>query len=331
MDQYRREAELLLRELELTLTEAHLSFQVPGTAAARLDSKFRALYRKIDHEIQVSPNAKSYFGDLRKRTETQRAQMLGHAKRSYVALPRNPSLQNTYNDFVGSGVAQLPGAGTKAANREIEKVVGKLVDSIISNQRVSGQAKAQMTKSLAGWVKQQRTTQDALYHVQGVLIKVSGWLHEKLTIRSQIEETRDTVQRRKALTPAEANEADRTIGELGRRSQALDKSIEEELRKSSGVTTFQRLQPKLVLDPAKAFLGSVELRAGIKMKPNGIHVDLSSGIKVVDPLSPDQYEVNTRLNIRPTDTLNLNIQGGSTHTPGNGWSHSVKANLSWSF
>lgn len=331
LETYRRDAELLLRELEATLTEAHLSFRNPATAAARLDGKFRALYRKIDQEGKATPTAKVFCKQLRDRTEKQRVQMVNHAKRSFVALPRNPSLKDTYNGFIGSGVAQLPGATTQAANREIDKLVGKLVEGFITDKQVSGSAKAQISKSLAEWVKQQETTQDALYHVQGVLMKVSGWLHEKLTIRTQIKETRDAIQRRKTLTPEEAKEADRAIGVLGQRSQALDKSIEEELRRNGGVQTFVRLRPKLVLDPAKAFLGSVELRAGIKMRPNGIQVDLSTGIKVVDPLSPDRYEVNAQLNIQPSDSLNLNFQGGSTRTPGKGWQHSVKANLSWSF
>lgn len=334
MERLRRDAELLLRELEGVLAKAYMAFNSPVSAARRLDSKFTALYRKMDAEVRLaSPPVREAYTKIRQHVESERKRMERQAQTAFTALPRNTGLAGFYNNTVGDAFSQIPGGGTRAVAQQIDNLVEKMVNGVVTDSSIPGHVKTQMARSLADWIKQQDATQDALYVVQNALVGVAGWLHEKLTIQRQIEDTRKNVKGRGQLTSEEAAQADQSVGALAQRSQQLDKEIEQQLTRSiTRINPYLRLNPRLVLDPAKAFLDSIEVRAGIRMQPNGVRVDLGVGVKVIDPFSPDRVVINPALQIVPQNGMKIGLSGESTYEVNDQrWNHTVKATLSWSF
>ncbi len=332
-DELRKDAEKLLKELELALRTAYLNFKDPYHAANTFDGKFRALFSRMDTLMNSDPNARAYLGNLKSSVTKEREKMVSAARKAHQDRGVvDPELAAKYNDQIGKGLTAVPEGGKRLLSSQIDGTVRQMVDAVITYKEVPPHIRSQIARSLGQWIKRQDEVQDAFFVVQSVLLDISEFLHQKLTIQGQIEATRDHVKKQGQLTPQQASEADKCVGDLAKRSVELDRMIQRRIEQSvMRVKAHFSISPRLVLDPTKAFLGALEAKAGIQLRQNGVTVDIGAKLRIVDPLNAQGVGMNPYINVNVPNGPSLGVEGQTTINNRGLKGHEVKATLTWTF
>lgn len=331
-DQLRKDAEKLLKELELALRTAFLNFKDPSQEGNAFEAKFRVLFSNMDTHMTADPAARDYLRSLKSSVDQERRKMIAAARKAHQDRGSVDSkLAGKYNDQIGKGLSAIPKGGKRLLDSQIDGTVQQMVDAVITYKEVPSHVRGQIARSLGTWVKNQDEVQDAFFVAQSVLLDVSEFLHQKLTIQGQIEATRDHLKKQPQLTPQQACEADKCVGDLAKRSVELDRKIQRRIEQSVlRVKAHFSLSPKLVLDPTKAFLGSIQAKAGIQLRQNSVTVDIGTRLRVVDPLNAQGVGVNPYLKVNAPGG-SLGVEGQTTFDDKGFRGHEVKAVLSWTF
>lgn len=294
LQRIQRDAEKLLRGLELELKQTLIAEKDPAGVILSWRSKLDALTKVCD-ERSKPPTPKpavnvlaSIETETRKRfEELARRARNAHAQRDKA----DGKWTRAYNDAVSGGLAQAPGAAVKAGNDQIARAVKQLVDGALpasmvrSEQAASfGQAKQQIATSLTKWVQEQAVTEDAFFVAQSTLLDVSQFLQRQLTIHSQVRELKTWTETTKTLDASASKQVDAQAGVLGKAWNQGVAQGETAIKKSATFKSDVRLEPRFVLDPSKKFLSAVNAKAGITIESAHIKIQLSGHISIEGPL-----------------------------------------------
>jgi hypothetical protein len=192
-----------------------------------------------------------------------------------------------------------------------------------------------MQRELGRWIGEQPVVEDAFFLAQKVVVDVAGFLHQRLTIHAEITSLRDTVARQGDLTPAEAAAADAKVGKLAKAANELDRKIEQAVtRTGMSVQGIVKLNPRLVLDPTKRFLSSLDAQAGIRIRRDQVTVELGTKLSISNPLmfnGQTGVMVNPYLGVNVGQNFQLGASYQNTYQGGSWKGPEVKATLTWRF
>lgn len=368
MKDFQRQADKLLRELGLELESALLGYKDPKSKAKPFEQRYAKLCKDLDAWVKGTPHAKDWAELLKQHVKKDMDQLIA---RAYAAHRRrgqvDGNLKKKYNEAVGGALAEAPKQVSGAAKQQLERGIRQLIDAQLPDE-VPSDVKGQLARALGQWAGQQPLVEDALFVVQHVVSDVAVYLHERLTIKGQIETIRAEVARRSEITAEEASAADQQVGALAKRGAELDKTIERRVRESTRkVSHTLKLDPKVVLDPSVRFLKQVEAKAGIHIQSGNVKVDLGTRLRVTNPLLGSRkvdasanadftvqgqgtltrfgvgatatdltgttaVGTNAYVNMNVNKNLDLGASYSNTWKEGQGWQgHQVRATLTWRF
>ena len=334
INRLQREAEKILRELGLALEQALLSFKEPAGAARPYETRYQALVRDIEQAVRLTPQAREFLTRVQKHLRKEMDGLLERANRAHRSRGQvRGDLGQRYNELVGGALGSAPSQGVRALEGQIDSQVRRLVDQVVGDKDVPSNVRSQMARSLSTWLRQQEPMEDAFFVLQSALTDVSGFIHEKLTIRAEIVDTRKRITASDTVSPTDAQAADQRVGELAKRSTQLDQRIESQIAQNAlRVRTNVRFSPKLVLDPARYFLKSLDAQAGITITQNDVKVELGTRLRVTDPLSSDRnIAINPYVKGSVGPNMNFGVEYSNSFQNGQPSGHQVKATLSWRF
>ncbi len=368
MKEFQRQADKLLRELGLALESALMGYKDPKGKAKPFEQRYTKLCKELDAWVKLTPHAKDWAELLKQHVKKDMDQLIARADSAHRRRGQvDGKLKQKYNEAVGGALADAPKQASTAVRKQLERGIRQLVDSQLPDE-VPADVKAQLSRALGQWAGQQPLVEDALFVVQHVVSDVAVYLHERLTIKGQIETIRTEVARRSEITAEEAKAADQQVGALAKRSAELDKTVERRVRESTRrVSHTLKLDPKVVLDPSVRFLKQVEARAGIQIQSSTVKVDLGTRLRVTNPLLDSRrvdasanadftvqgqntltrfgvgasatdltgtttVGTNAYVNMNINKNLDLGASYNNTWKEGQGWQgHEVRATLTWRF
>lgn len=335
LNQFQREGDSILRQLTLALEKALLEFRSPKGAAEPFERRYTKLKTEMQAFAKLNPHAADYvegfLGLLRKQMDELK-------RRADNAFRRQGEVegkyQRSYNEMVGKALGKAPGDARKQLNRQVEGAMRKLIDQALPGSEVPSHVKQTMGRELTKWVESQEAVEDAYFVVERSVMEVAGWLHERLTIKGEIEMTRKTLIKDPEVTQEQAESAEQRVGELAKRAAKLDAEIERRVQRSTTqVKGHFDFRPRLVLDPAKRFVKDVELRAGIRITHSDVKVDLGTKLKVLSPMTSDRsYQAEAYMRTSVGNNFSAGV-GANANFNGQGQNtdYQIKATLSWRF
>ena len=335
LNEFQREGDAILRQLTLALEKALLEFRAPKSAVEPFERRYTKLKKDMDAFAKLTPHAADYVegfvGLLRKRMDELK-------RRAESAFRRQGEVegkyQRGYNELVGKALGQASGQARDQLHRQVEGVMRKLIDQALPGSEVPSHVKQTMGRELTKWVESQDAVEDAYFVVERSVMEVAGYLHDRLTIKGEIEMTRKTLIKDPEVTQEQADTAEKRVGELAKRAAKLDQEIERRIQRSTTqVKGHFDFRPKLVLDPAKRFVKEVELRAGIRITHSDVKVDLGTKLKVLSPLNNDRsYQAEAYLRTTVGNNFSAGVGANANfNSQGQNTDYQVKATLSWRF
>lgn len=333
--EFQREGDKIVKELGLALQRALMDYQSPSAAAKPFEQRYTRLEKAMNAFGEDSPHAKDYVRGflqvLRKQMDTLVARgVRAHEQRTQA----DGRYQRQYNQFVGGALADAPKQARRALNKQVEGALKKLLDQALPGSEVPSHVKGTMARELMGWLERQEQVEDAYFVVERAVTEVALYLHERLTIKGEIDMTRRTLVRDPKVSKEVADQADRRVGELAKRATELDRKIDQRIQQSTRqVKGHFDLRPRLVLDPAKRFVKDVEVRAGIRITQGDVRVDLGTQLKVLNPLNDDRsYQAQAYGRAQIGNNLDFGVSAGA-NANGQGaiQGYEIKASLNWRF
>lgn len=327
----------LVRQLALDLQSDMLRGNNPAGTARTARAKYDALCRKLDQEANLAfgnTGLKQWI-DAVKATYKGRIDKLVAAAESHHAHRNRAQdgLKGKYNEMVGQGLAQYQQGG-KALNDQVDRLVRRMIDQVVTDPKVPGNVRDEMARSLAGWVKQQEFYEDAFFAIQGVLGDVSVWLSSHLTFQAQVDAHKQQLKGRTEITTTEANAADQSAGALARQRNELDRQIQQRIEASVlRVSPVLKFNPNLVLDPGRMFIRSLDAQAGIVIRQNDVKIELGTRLRLTDPaLDSRALNVNPYVNVNVGNNFNVSGSYESNTQFNTGQRNEQwKVQLSWRF
>jgi hypothetical protein len=339
LNRLKRDAEQLLRGLELDLRQALIAEKDPSGVVQSWKGKFDTFSRRCDTLAKTPdlPNsAVTFVKSVQKETAQRQQDMVDRAQRANDGRAGvNGKYVQAYDNAVSSALAQAPGQAMSAARDQLGRAIKQLVDAALPSAMVRGdqagqfqQAKQQITSSLTTWIQQQDPVEDAFYVAQSTLLDVSGYLQRQLTIHNQIKDLKQWTQSQGTLDSTTSQQVDKQAGALGKAWNDGAKQGEQAVKRSVTVKPEIRLDPSLVLNPSMRFLKDVNLRAGITIESSQIKIQLQGHVTITEPLDNNRqvqggqqlsiqrgpWSLNQGLDLSPT---NRDVNVGLGYTQGN--------------
>ena len=335
LTEFQREGDQIVRDLGLALQRTLLEFGEPKRAGEPFERRYTRLETEMKDFAKESPHAADYVSGFLKLLRERMDELQRRAARAHAQRPEVDSrFKREYNQVVGGALAKAPTQARHALRGQVERSLRKILDQALPGSQVPSDVKSTMTRSLSDWLEKQEFVEDSYFAVERAVTEVAGYLHERLTIKGEIDMTRQTLVRDPKVSKAVADAADKRVGELGKRAKDLDAQITQRIERSTRqVRGNFDLRPNLVLDPARRFVKDVEMRAGIKITHNDVRVELGTKLKVLSPLTNDRsYQAQGFANAQVGENLNFGVSG-STNFSGSGRQegYELKATLSWRF
>lgn len=332
---FQREGDSILKQLTLALERALLEFRAPKSAAEPFERRYIKLKTEFGAFAKLNPHAKDYVDGFLALLRTRMDELKRRADAAYRRQGEvEGKYQRGYNEIVGKALGQASGQARDQVHRQVEGLMRKLIDQALPGSQVPSNVKQTMGRELTKWVEKQDAVEDAYFVVERSVMEIAGYLHERLTIKGEIEMTRKTLVKDPQITKEQATAADKRVGELAKRATKLDNEIERRIQRSTTqVKGHFDFRPSLVLDPAKRFVKDIELKAGIRITNNDVKVDLGTKLKVLNPLNNDRtYQAEAFANTKVGNDLSFGV-GGSANFDNQGkrTDFQVKASLSWRF
>lgn len=335
LNQFQREGDNILRQLTMALEKALLEFRAPKGAAEPFERRYTKLKTDMEAFAKITPHAADYvegfLGLLRKRMDELKRRATNAYKRQGEV---DGKYQRGYNELVGKALGQASGQARDQLHRQVEGVMRKLIDQALPGSEVPSHVKQTMGRELTKWVESQDAVEDAYFVVERSVMEVAGWLHDRLTIKGEIEMTRKTLIKDPQVTKDQADAAEQRVGELAKRAAKLDADIERRIQRSTTqVKGHFDFRPKLVLDPAKRFVKDVELRAGIRITNNDVKVDLGTKLKVLNPMMNDRsYQAEGYIRTQVGNDFSAGVGANANfNSQGQKTDFQIKASLTWRF
>lgn len=336
LTEFQREGDSVVKDLGLALQRSLMEFRDPKAAAQPFESRYTRLEAEMKAFAKETPHAADYVEGFLKLLRDQMDELKRRAQRAHSQRPEvDGRFKRQYNQVVGEALADAPKQATDALRGQVRQALRKMIDQALPGSEVPSDVKATMTRELSGWLERQEFVEDSYFVVERAVTEVATYLHQRLTIKGEIDLTRKTLIRDPKVSKAVADAADQRVGELGKRAKSLDSEIAQRIERSTRqVRGSFDLRPNLVLDPARRFVKDIELRAGIKITNNDVRVDLGTKLKVLSPLTNDRsYQAQAYANTQVGNNLSFGVSGGANFGGPQGQQehYEVKATLSWRF
>lgn len=340
VDKLHRACEVLLKEAQLGLERALLAFKDPSAAAVPFRTRLQAQTAEADRIGRAAPALRAMARQIIDETRRRFDQLVARAVRAHQGRGHvEGRFQGQYNHIVGQQLADLPKHGTQLLRQQVERGVDQVLGQVFPQGKVPGDVRSAMTRELSRWVLSQPVAEDAFLLLQKVIVDVAGFLHERLTIHGELVQLKERTAQRGQLSPQEAQAADQRAGQLAERAVHLGEQIERRISQSSQVSVqgVLRIDPRLVLDPARRFLDRIDAQAGIKIKADQVTVELGTRLSVTNPLmfnGTTGTQVNPYVNVGANLTPNLSVGASYSNSMNNGqWQGGgeFRASLSWRF
>jgi hypothetical protein len=251
----------------------------------------------MNKEIQTAPFTKEYYEKLKAETRQQMEQMIQRAITAHKTRPKvHGRFRNKYNHFVGENLAKLPEEAVKGMHKGVDSAMKEMVKAVLPDDCVRpeqrgdlNRARNEIAKQMSTWLQKQEFMEEAFYFAQNVVTKIAAWLQEKLTIRGEIQRTRDWIEEGGETTPQQVQEGEKKIKQLAQRDRELDERVDRQLKEHRWKFKFKfDFKPKPVLDVAKYFLDRVDVGAGITLKRDDVTLKFGTKVTLKDPFLPGQ-------------------------------------------
>ncbi|MBL4847711.1 MAG: hypothetical protein JKY65_19510 [Planctomycetes bacterium] len=335
LPEFQREGDQILRKLALALEQALLGFNNPKPAAAPFERRYTKLKKDMDAFGTKAPHAADYVEGFLKLLRKQMDELIRRAKRAHNRRNEVESgYQQDYNKFVGKTLGSAPGQAKNALSGQVERLLRKMIDQSLPSGKVPAHVKGTMARELTRWVESQEAVEDAYFIVESSVMEIAAYLHERLTIKGEIDLTRKTLIKDPEITQGQADAADKRVGELAKRASKLDAEIARRIERATlRVKGNFSFKPRLVLDPAKHFIRDVEVKAGIRISQNNVKVDLGTNLRVLSPTTKDRtYEAGAFARTQVGNNFDFKLSGSvGFNNQGDRTDYKVKASLSYRF
>lgn len=309
-----REAEALLRRLQLDLEQALVAGKDPASVLGAHRSALQRLTGELADRARREPLSVDFHRSLQEHVAGEFDRLAAFATGAHARRTRAESgLRGQYNELVGSGLSTIPPGALRAMQDRARAALGDLVERALPAGRVGSEssadlarAKAEIKDGLWRWLERQPVAQDAFFVIEQALTTTAAWLQQRVSINAQLSELRQVAVEQGVLSPQQSGALQAHAATLGRSAREATSAAERRLQQlasqapsqGGGLTvraTGTRFQPKLVLDPAKRFVESIDARTGISIQSGKVEVVLDAKVTIVDP-----FAASTRTTINPT-------------------------------